>query len=224
MLGGVGLLTTASAPAFAQNFCPGGFAQANGFCTNGVTGAFSSAALSSSALTEVTTSVTQQSADSAGEKIRRRREEEQRRPAAAGTPAAPRTAARPAREAAPARRRTGRDVERVATPYYKAPPIEYGPRSAVWFQAFGDYERFKFSTAVSNSDLLLLSTPITMEVTRKITTWGFTAGYDWTSRNVRLRWGYSDHGFLAGYLRAEAKFDSTNISSNPAWSRMVRAR
>src|SRR5262249_13405723 len=218
LLGSVGLMTIASAPAYAQSFCPGGFAQANGFCTNGATGAFSSAALSSSALTEVTTSVTNQAADSAGDKIRRRREEEARRPAAGGTPAAPRTAARPAapaREAAPARR--GRDVERVATPYYKAPPMDYGPRAAVWFQAFGDWEQFKFNTTTTNGLVLgTTNVPITADITRKITTCGFTAAYDWTRRNVAYGGDTLITGFLAGYMRAEATFDSTNISANTA--------
>ena len=178
MLGGAALLTIAGAPAFAQTFCPAGFTQANGFCTNGVTGAFSSAALSSSALTEVSTAATQQSTNTTSEAIRRRRDEEERRPSPAATPASPSqaTAARPAPEAprqataprpapaaprqaaprpAPAapRQATAPRPARVsdpeparpavAMPYYKAPPIEYGPRHAVWLQAFGDYERFQ---------------------------------------------------------------------------------
>src|SRR5262245_64475686 len=43
LLGSVGLLTVATAPAYAQAFCPPGFTAQGGFCTNGVTGAVSSA-------------------------------------------------------------------------------------------------------------------------------------------------------------------------------------
>jgi hypothetical protein len=94
--------------------------------------------------------------------------------------------------------------------------MDYGPRSAVWFQAFGDYERFKTSGTVANNDLILLGVPVTADITRKVTTWGFTAGYDWTSRNVAYGGDTLITGLLAGYMRAEATFDSANISSNPA--------
>ena len=69
---------------------------------------------------------------------------------------------------------------------------------------------------MSNTDLLLLSTPITTEVTRKITTVGFVAGTDWTSRNVNAFGDVWIVGLLTGYLHAEAKFDAINTSSNPA--------
>jgi len=234
IIGGVGLLAIAASPAYAQSFCPPGFAQANGFCTNGVTGAFSSAALSSSALTEVSTSVTQQSANTTSEAIRGRREEEQRR--AATAPTAPRqtTAARPAREAAPApepaparERRVAPARGAVAIPYYKAPPLGYGPRNAVWLQAFGDWERFKTSTVVSNTTDLLggggggvggggVSTPSSVDVTRKITTVGFVAGSDWTFRNVAAGGDLLIAGLLTGYEHADATFDATTTSSNTA--------
>ena len=95
--------------------------------------------------------------------------------------------------------------------------MEYGPRAAVWFQAFGDWERFKFSTSTTNALVAgTTNVPITADITRKITTWGFTAGYDWTRRNVAYGGDTLITGFLAGYMRAEATFDSTNISANTA--------
>ena len=69
----------------AQIFCPTavgvqtGIALSGGFCTNGNTGALSTAALSSQSLSEVTQTTTQQSTTSALEAIEKRRNEETQR-------------------------------------------------------------------------------------------------------------------------------------------------
>jgi hypothetical protein len=72
--------------AEAQIFCPTtagggqtGIALSGGFCTNGNTGALSTAALSSQSLSEVTQTTTQQSTTSALEAVEKRRNEEAQR-------------------------------------------------------------------------------------------------------------------------------------------------
>jgi hypothetical protein len=119
----------------------------------------------------------------------------------------------------------------VAEPFYKAPFIEdYAPRSAVWIQGFGDYERFKATTTANNcgggdpagGGLLGCgnvaggtNVPLAVEVVRKVTSWGFVAGADWTFRNVS--WGGDTliAGVLTGYMHADATFDGKVVSSNP---------
>src|SRR5271155_1983535 len=71
--------------ADAQIFCPTsagtqtGIALKGGFCTNGATGALSTAALSSQSLSEVTETTTQQSTTSTLKAVENRRNEEAQR-------------------------------------------------------------------------------------------------------------------------------------------------
>jgi hypothetical protein len=160
-------------PAEAQFFCPttvggaGGIAVQNGialngaFCTNGNTGALSTAALSSQSLSEVTENTTQQNTASNLQAIERRRNEEvQRCPdgfervggTCRRTPERERTTAR--RTATPGSsqatltqpsgviRRPSPMPAEARPAVYKAPPMAYDPvRYAIWGNGFGDYER-----------------------------------------------------------------------------------
>jgi Autotransporter beta-domain len=165
--------------AEAQIFCPTAVGnQPNialnaAFCTNGKTGALSTAALSSQSLSEVTESTTQQTTTSNMQAIERRRNEEvQRCPdgservggscrriperesttarrgatsSSQGTPSSQGTMAQPSGIV------RQRHVATQAPPpmLYKAPPMIYEPvRYAVWGNGFGDYERRTGSSTI----------------------------------------------------------------------------
>jgi Autotransporter beta-domain len=167
-----------ASPAKAQIFCPtststgaSGIVLSGGFCTNGGTGALSTAALSSQSLSEVTQTTTQQSTLSTLEAVEKRRAEEvqrcpegsertaqgcrriaQRTTAPSSTPAPSSSRATMVQPRAPStteqpaevtRRTTARTRTAPApTPLYKAPPMIYeSVRYASWVQGFGDYER-----------------------------------------------------------------------------------
>jgi hypothetical protein len=160
--------------ANAQIFCPTGangqlgITLQGGFCTNGNTGALSTAALSSQSLSEVTETTTQQSTTSTLRALEKRRNE------AAGSPRSRRSLRqkgrrvrryrrlrslqpsgnRPSngrrgsnRQSDPPRKRQASEQRPTQstgreTAIYKAPPSIYEPvRYAMWGQGFGDYER-----------------------------------------------------------------------------------
>jgi hypothetical protein len=153
-------------------FCPSaipsqpGIALSNGTCTNGKTGALSTASLSSETLSELSESTTEAATSTVGNALSARRQTERdrcsdgfervngvcRRSAAPERPAAAPTQTTevkrtPAPNAAPSPRPERRNAApRVATrpaPFYKAPPppLEQGVRYAAWAQVIGDYER-----------------------------------------------------------------------------------
>jgi hypothetical protein len=119
--------------------------------------------------------------------------------------------------------------EAVAEPFYKGPqPMDYGPRSAVWIQGFGDYERWKETTTTTNcgggaggpigagcAAGGATDVPLGVSVVRKVTSWGFVGGADWTFRNIAWGGDALITGVLTGYMHADAQFDGTVTSSNP---------
>jgi hypothetical protein len=231
-LGSAGLLAVGLgiSPALADGFCPGGGNPlANGGC--GVTGggAFSSAALGSQSLSEVSASLTRQSTDLAVSAVRRRREQETQ-----PTPArrAQRQARREQREAPPARekRRVVRHEPRTDAKspdmlVYKAPPppLYVGPTYALWTNGFGDWERRK----VDSTGDTPLGEPQSVHLTRKATTWGFLSGAD-----ITLGGGYGNGvfivGALSGYMSTNVKLSGsstplTNSGTNIASTSTVNA-
>ncbi len=81
-----GITIAAASPSQAQTaLCPAavgaqaGIALANGTCTNGVTGAFSGAALSTQALSDLSQSATQETVRNTSSALQTRREQEQQR-------------------------------------------------------------------------------------------------------------------------------------------------
>ena len=209
-------------PAQAQIFCPqtapfgaGAPTLQAGLCTNGVTGAFSNAALASQALSDVTQASSDQSTNTAVEAISARRRIEQVQEEA--PPSAPRERKLPPRE-------PSRTPEKTEQLIYKAPaaPVIYEPQWGVWAEGFGDYDRL---TGVG-STLMGVSiggagggpgfcgvgctntnVPVSLSFTTKATTGGFVAGVDRTYRNFGPWGGTLIAGILTGYM-------SSNLSSS----------
>ena len=209
------------APAQAQGiFCPptapsGAAAPTlqSGLCTNGVTGAFSNAALASQALSDVTQASSDQSTNTAVEAIsaRRRIEEVQQQ----APPSEPRERKLPPREPS----RTSTKTEPLI---YKAPiaPVPYEPHWGVRVEGFGDYDRLTgqgtFSCATTPG--CPLGSNMNLSFTTKATTGGFVAGVDRTYRNFGPWGGTLITGILTGYLSSNF---SSSATSSPATAAAV---
>ena len=209
------------APAQAQGiFCPptapsgaGAPTLQSGLCTNGVTGAFSNAALASQALSDVTQASSDQSTNTAVEAIsaRRRIEEVQQQ----APPSEPRERKLPPREPS----RTSTKTEPLI---YKAPiaPVPYEPHWGVWVEGFGDYDRLTgqgtFSCATTPG--CPLGSNMNLSFTTKATTGGFVAGVDRTYRNFGPWGGTLITGILTGYLSSNL---SSSATSSPATAAAV---
>ena len=246
----------AAGPAQAQNvFCPavvgGGGGPTSlqaGLCTNGNTGALSTAALSSQSLSEISQSTTQQSNTATLEAIsERRKQEAQRCPAGfERVDGSCRRIAAPARPApAPARKPKHTatlsgvaPVAPAAPSYYKAepvykaepPPIDYGPRPAVWAYGFGGYERRTANFVAPGAGIGVggvgvggPSTPMNTDIVSKTSIWGVVSGADLTFRNVALGGDVLIVGALAGYQGSEVNVSATGITTNPATAGRARA-
>jgi hypothetical protein len=226
----------AAAPAQAQNvFCPGGNLNGggpttlqSGLCTNGATGAFSTAALSSQSLSEVSQSTTQQSNNQTLEAIGERRRTEAQRRTTAAAPA--RDAEDPPRRRAPRQTETlTRDVPTAPPPpeapmvykapaYYKADPYlidSYVP--AAWVHAYGNYEH---RTAAFQANGAAIgggsATPMNISIDSKTDTWGLVAGFDITRRNVAHAGDVWIGGLLAGYMESNVTLNASGLSTNTA--------
>ena len=187
-----------------------------GICTNGITGAFSNAALASQALSDVTQASSDQSTNTAVEAIsaRRRIEEVQQQ----APPSAPRERKLPPRE-------PSRTPEKTEQLIYKAPiaPAPYEPHWGVWAEGFGDYDRLTGpgGQAISCAGIGASPTgcpvgapiPMNFNFTTKATTFGFVGGVDRTYRNFGDGGGTLIAGILTGYLSSDLK---SSVTSTPA--------
>lgn len=196
LLGSAGVMAIglSCGPAHAQLFCPAGETFGAGGCTVTGGGAFSTAALSSQALSEVSQLVTQQSTEAGLSAVRRRTEQER---------------VQPQRPAAPApTRRAPRDPKSPDLSVYKAPvaPGYVGPTYAVWTQGFGDWEKRDENT----SGLSPLGDPAAISFERKMTTWGILGGADVTFHNGPAVWVL---GVFTAYTSSDVKFKGSAIGS-----------
>jgi hypothetical protein len=239
------LLAGFAPSADAQFFCPAnangqpGIALNGGFCTNGVTGALSTASLSSQSLSEVTQTTTQQTTSNNLEAVEKRRNEEaQRCPegfersgggcrrTAQNAPARSRTAPGSSQSTMTEPVRTARRTAPAepAPMLYKAPPMVYDPvRYAVWGQGFGDYER-RTGSGVSTSGGIGggpgpgpgpggAVSVIPVDLGRTTTTWGFNGGADATYRNVLGTGDIFIAGLLTGYMSSDVSFAATSLKA-----------
>jgi hypothetical protein len=210
LLGSAGAMALwlSAAPARAQFFCAvgGGVIFSNGQCTTpgGIPPgggplpgtAFSTAALGSQALGEVSQTVTQQSTDTAFASVQRRREQETAAPAPA-----------PQRTGAPARR-APRDLKSPQMMVVKTapPPAYFGPTYAFWAHGFGDWEKRDIDTTGFNAGL-----PNATTLDRRMTTWGFLGGADVTLRQGGP--GVWILGVLTGYMSADVKLSGQSLGN-----------
>jgi hypothetical protein len=240
------------APARAQNvFCPAAVGVGGpttlqaGLCTNGNTGALSTAALSSQSLSEISQSTTQQSNTATLEAIGERRKQEAarcpagfervsgtcRRIVTAAPPAPSPPARKPPRHtatlsgAAPAAPAVPRYYK--AEPVYKAEPeyADYGLHPAVWAYGFGGYERRTANFLAAGPGIALggggvgvggPATPMNTDILSKTSIWGVVSGADLTFRNVANGGDVFIAGALAGYMGSDVRLTATGLTTNPA--------
>jgi hypothetical protein len=213
-------------PAQAQNaLCPNNVSNQSGIvfegssCTNGVTGAYSNAALASQSLGELSQSSTQESTKATMASISdRRRSEQQGCPAGltrvngacVPTTTASRFAAEPSDSNAMA---IPDSLLAFAPSITKAPPgglVPDAPHWAVWAQAFGDYERRSGrSPGLGEFSVLALTVKSTTG------TGGVLGGADYTLRNVAVAGDGLLFGILTGYEASHVSLDAVSISSSP---------
>lgn len=208
-----------SAQAQGTIFCPAtingitNLQLVNGLCTNGTTGAFSTAALSSQALGDIQQSVTQQTTTATLDAISARRKEEVERcplgfeRSTDGT--CKRTVvAEPTPRVSSSRPAAHRQKAPAPMMPVKAQPVVVDPgwRWGAWAHGFGDYERRTESGSSSVSFQGVGSGQgITTDLTQKATTGGVIGGVDITSRGLFA----GNDGLIVGIL---AGYSSTNIS------------
>jgi len=223
LLGGIGLaaLALGSTASGAQSlYCQGGgFGLDDGFCTNGVIGAFSNAALAAQALSDVSQSASLEATQTALSAISARRRVEQEgcppgqevvngecRPAVVtpvpGPAAAPRRAAPRARPAA------------APAPVYPA-FVETATRYGTWIRLMGDYERRTGNATVTGG---IIGGPIagatfTIDSSSRATSWGFVAGADLTTRGVAAPGDGLILGILVGYVDSEVRLTATSSTA-----------
>jgi hypothetical protein len=198
-----------SSPVHAQFFCPPGFLMINGTCITPPGGpgpansGFSVAALSSEALSDVAQSLSQQTTNRTLEAVRERREQE-----TAACPAnfesvrgecRPRSVRpdRPARAPARPQQTASPMIVKAAPP---APGIAPGYTTAVWTEAFGDFERRDHLTGPGFAD-----------IGSRATTWGVQSGFDFTFRNVGTGGDALILGLLAGYTSSDIHFTNSSV-------------
>ena len=229
--------------ATAQIFCPGalpgqpGIALSGGLCTNGGTGALSTAALSSQSLSEVTQSTTQQSTTSTLQAIDRRRNEEAQRcpegfervkgdcrriPARTTTSrtSSPGSSQSTISQPSGGASRQATRTQAPPAPIYKAPPMIYEPvRYAVWGQGFGDYERRTGNGVIGGGPGGIGgglggpgATAVAVDLARTMTTWGFNGGVDATYRNVGWLGDILIAGILTGYMSSNISFNTGTLN------------
>jgi hypothetical protein len=211
-------------PAPAQNaLCPTSFPGQTGIgfqassCTNGITGAYSNAALASQSLGEFSQSSTQDATKATMASISNRRTtEEQRCPDGSMRvggicrPVASRFAEEPASGGAWMSMPAALLAFSPLKPASAAEPVAPGPRMAVWTQAYGDYERLTGkSPGLGEFSVMALSV--------KSTNWsgGVLGGADLTFRNVVFGGDGVIAGVLAGYESSRVSVNTSSISSDP---------
>src|SRR5262245_30985164 len=193
-------------PARGQSrlFCPGGGFGVNdpGICAGPLGNifpplgnAFSTSALSSQSLSEVSQTVTGQSTYAAFAAVRARRDDEATAPSVRTTGPAPRP---PTYD------------PRSPVVFKAAPSFPYaGPSYAVWGYGFGDWEkRHEDTVGINGIDDNNDPAPNPINMNRKMTTVGFLGGADVTYRTGPGVWMF---GLLGGYTSSNVKVTSSAI-------------
>jgi Autotransporter beta-domain len=250
VLGGLAgfLLLGHSAEVRAQTaLCPQGFSLTNGSCVNDLdgNGAFSGAALSSQALSELSQTITQQTTTNTVKSVAERREQEQqrRRPPSAprvALPAVPPAPAyRPSEAYEPSEAKAGsaarqRYPSAVPAPgivYERQPeptpgpspaPIEPAIRFGTWAQIYGDYEKRDAAGPgvvsccnVGASIGLNIDRGLSLSIQSRTGTVGFLAGADLTSRDLFFGNDGLIAGITAGYVSSDLSLSTSALSNNP---------
>jgi hypothetical protein len=217
-----------SAQAQGTIFCPAtiggisGFQLVNGLCTNGNTGAFSTAALSSQALGDIQQSITQQTTTATLDAISARRKEEIER-CPEGFERSNDGSCRRIIVSEPARRVSSPQRQKAPAPMMpvKAPPIvvDQGVRWGVWAHAFGDYER-----RTDTAPALIGGTvgagggatqTLAVDLTQTARTGGTIGGVDVTFRNLFAGNDGLIVGILAGYVSTDISLSGTSRPTPP---------
>jgi hypothetical protein len=212
-------------PAHAQSaLCPTSFPGQAGIlfqassCANGITGAYSNAALASQSLGELSESSTQQATRTAMASVSERRATEQQscpggytRVAGECVPAAAsRFAPDPPDAIAAAMPPSLLAMAASLSLAAAQPPAPNPPRWAVWAQGYGEYERRSGQSPGLGefSDLALGANS---------TTWtgGMLGGADYSLRNVRSAGDGLIGGILIGYESSHVSLKTSSISSVP---------
>jgi len=222
-----GLLSLIGFSAQAQGtiFCPAtingapGFQLVNGLCTDGNTGAFSTAALSSQALGDIQQSMTQQTTTAALDAISARRKEETERCPEGFERSNDGTCKRIV-VSEPAPRVSSSQRRKTAAPMMpvKAPPVvvDQGWRWGVWAHGFGDYERRTESGSSSVSvNGVGGGQVIATDLIQKATTGGVIGGVDATFRNLLAGNDGLIVGILAGYVSTDISLSGTTTPAGP---------
>jgi len=226
--------------------CPQGFSLTNGSCVDATptqNGAFSGAALSSQALSELSQTITQQTTTNTVKSVTERREQEQLR---RRLPSAPQ-AARPAVPPAPAYRPSeayepseAKAAERQRYPaaapppgivYERQPeptpgpspaPIEPTVRFGTWVQIYGDYEKRDaagpglITCCNGNFAKLGIDDPgLSLSIQSRTGTVGFLAGADLTRRDLFVGNDGLIAGITAGYVSSDLSLSTSALSNNP---------
>jgi hypothetical protein len=218
-----------SAQAQGTIFCPAtingapGFQLVNGLCTDGNTGAFSTAALSSQALGDIQQSMTQQTTTAALDAISARRKEETERCPEGFERSNDGTCKRivvsePSPRISSSRPAAQRQKAPAPMMPVKALPIvvDQGWRWGVWAHGFGDYERRTESGSSSISvNGVGSGQGIVTDLTQKATTGGVIGGVDATFRNLLAGSDGLIVGILAGYVSTDISLSGTTTPSPP---------
>jgi hypothetical protein len=215
-----------SGPALAQSaLCPTSIPTQPGIvfegssCTNGVTGAYSNAALASQSLGELSQSSTQDSTKATMASISERRSSEQQgcpvgtnrvNGVCVPTTTASRFSAEPpdATLAAMPDALLGYAPRLTKAPAMQLPPD--APHWGVWANAYGDYEKLSGrSPGLGEFSVLALS------VNSTSWTGGVLGGVDYTVRNMASAGDGLLFGVLTGYESSHISLTAVSISSDP---------
>ncbi len=237
LAGAFGLLLfgSAGAPAQAQSaFCPSAFGGQPGItfqtneCTNGLTGAYSNAALASQSLSDLSQSSTQDATKATMASISDRRSTEEDRCPEGQNRVGGVCQSVTASRFVPESTSMGMPLEMLAfAPPYKAHPpmpvIEPTTRMGVWTQAYGDYER-RTGRAPGIGEFSVLA----LDARSTTRSSGVLGGIDFTSRNLAALGDGLIVGLLGGYVLSHLDVNTLSTSSAlpdvPSGSSSLRAR
>jgi len=217
-----------------------GLQASGGTCTNGLTGAFSGAALASQTLGNLASTSSQMSTTTTTRALATRREAEtavcpagQSRINGACVPDRPREpvaapAPKPAKTKVAKKAKHPKPVEtarapRVYNPVFKsdlpnlaAEASHYG----AWVQAYGDYEHRDGSQSTSFSCCTAgpgqTPIPLNIQVSSETKTWGVVAGMDWTGRGFSNAGDGVMIGVMGGYMESNVTVNTTMFSGDPS--------
>lgn len=202
-------------------FCPagGGFVLTSGLCTNGATGAFSSAALSSQVIGEIQQSTAQQATTAALDAISARR--------VAETELCPDGMvringachrSRTVDTAAPKGRRRSTAAPSKVVTTHPSPAIDH-TSFAIWGQGFGDYERRNENPLGTIGGIAGGGgggvQSLTLALKQRATTAGGLVGADWTRRSFFSTNDILITGLLVGYTSTDISLRATSAPVSP---------